>query len=71
MAELLKGKLQEGQRIVIITGNWGAYEFYSVLRDEVREKHIIIGETSGNLAAPAHWPPGKTRETPVSAPPPP
>ena len=51
MAELLKGKLQEGQRIVIITGNWGAYEFYSVLRDEVREKHIIIGETSGNLAA--------------------
>ena len=26
MAELLKGKLQRGQRIVIITGNWGAYE---------------------------------------------
>lgn len=51
MAELLKGKLQEGQRIVIFTGNWGAYEFYSVLRDEVREKHVIIGETSGNLAA--------------------
>ena len=51
MAELLKGKLQEGQRIVIFTGNWGHYEFYSVLRDEVREKHVIIGETSGNLAA--------------------
>lgn len=51
MAELLKGKLQEGQRIVIITGNWGAYEFYSVLKDEVLKKHIIIGETSGNLAA--------------------
>ncbi|CDC50640.1 putative uncharacterized protein [Clostridium sp. CAG:58] len=51
MAELLKGKLQRGQRIVIITGNWGAYEFYSVLKDEVKEKDIIIGETSGNLAA--------------------
>lgn len=51
MAELLKGKLEEGQRIVIITGNWGAYEFYSVLKDEALEKHVIIGETSGNLAA--------------------
>jgi len=51
MAERLRGKLQEGQRIVIMTGNWGAYEFYSVLREEAREKHVIIGETSGNLAA--------------------
>ena len=51
MAQLLKGHLQEGQRIVIFTGNWGAYEFYSVLRDEVKAKHVIIGETSGNLAA--------------------
>lgn len=51
MAELLKGKLENDQRIVILTGNWGAYEFYSVLRDEVLEKHVIIGETSGNLAA--------------------
>lgn len=51
MAELLKGKLQEGQIIVIITGNWGAYEFYSVLREEALAKNVIIGETSGNLAA--------------------
>ncbi len=51
LAETLKGLLEPGQRIVIITGNWGAYEMYSVLRDEVREKGIIIGETSGNLAA--------------------
>ena len=50
MAELLKGNLQVGQRIVISTGNWGAYEFYSVLRDEVKEKQVVIGETSGNLA---------------------
>lgn len=51
MAQLLKGHLQEDQRIVIFTGNWGAYEFYSVLRDEVKAKHVIIGETSGNMAA--------------------
>ena len=51
MAQLLRGHLQEGQRIVIFTGNWGAYEFYSVLRDEVKAKHVIIGETSGNMAA--------------------
>ena len=36
---------------MIFTGNWGAYEFYSVLRDEVKAKHVIIGETSGNMAA--------------------
>lgn len=51
MAQLLKGKLQDEQRIVVFTGNWGAYEFYSVLKDEVKAKHVIIGETSGNLAA--------------------
>ncbi len=51
MAKLLKGHLQEGQRVVIITGNWGAYEFYSVLKDEAIAKQIVIGETSGNLAA--------------------
>lgn len=58
MAELLKGKLQKDQRIVILTGNWGAYEFYSVLKDEVNQKQVIIGETSGNLAASPHltWP---------------
>lgn len=51
MAQLLKGKLQEGQRLVVLVGNWGAYEFYSVLGAEAREKGVIIGETSGNLAA--------------------
>lgn len=51
MAQLLKGRLQEGQRIVVLVGNWGAYEFYSVLGAEAREKGVIIGETSGNLAA--------------------
>ena len=51
LAILLKGKLQDAQRIVIMTGNWGAYKMYSVLRDEVREKGVVIGETSGNLAA--------------------
>ncbi len=51
MAERLRGKLQDGQRIVVLVGNWGAYEFYSVLGQEAREKGVIIGETSGNLAA--------------------
>ena len=51
LAQSLKGLLEPGQRIVIITGNWGAYEMYSVLKDEAREKGVVIGETSGNLAA--------------------
>lgn len=51
IAEMLKGNLQEGQIIAIMTGNWGAYEMYGVLRDEVKEKCIVIGETSGNIAS--------------------
>lgn len=51
MAERLRGLLQPDQRIVIITGNWGAYEFYSVLKEEALAKRVVIGETSGNLAA--------------------
>ena len=51
LAERLKGRLQPGQRIVIFTGNWGAYEFYTVLREEARAKQVVLGETSGNLAA--------------------
>ena len=50
LAESLRGLLQPQQRIVILTGNWGAYEFYTVLGQEAREKGVIIGETSGNLA---------------------
>lgn len=49
MAEMLKGKLQENQRIMIIVGNWGAYEFYSVLKNEAKDKNVIIGETAGIL----------------------
>ncbi len=51
MAKLLAGHLEPGQTIVVMTGNWGAYEMYSVLRDEARAKSVVIGETSGNLAA--------------------
>ena len=51
LAEALRGRLRPGQRIVISTGNWGAYEFWSVLGQEARHKGVIVGETSGNLAA--------------------
>ena len=50
LAQSLRGLLQPEQRIIILTGNWGAYEFYTVLEQEAREKGVIIGETSGNLA---------------------
>ena len=51
MAELLQGHLKPNQMILILTGNWGAYEFYCVLGEEARTKNVIIGETSGNIAA--------------------
>lgn len=51
IAEKLKGLLERGQIILIFNGNWGAYEFYSVLRDEARAKQVVIGETGGNISA--------------------
>lgn len=49
IARMLKGKLEEGQRIIVFNGNWGAYEFYAELKEEVRQKNVIIAETSGML----------------------
>lgn len=51
VAESLKGLLRPGQRILILTGNWGALDFSAALGEEAREKQVIIGETSGNIAA--------------------
>ena len=51
VAESLKGLLRPAQRILILTGNWGALDFSAVLGEEAREKQVIIGETSGNIAA--------------------
>lgn len=51
VAKSLKGHLKKNQVILILTGNWGAYEFFSELNDEIKEKDVIIGETSGNIAA--------------------
>lgn len=50
MAKALSSLLEPRQVIVIMTGNWGALEMYQVLRAEVREKQVVIGETSGNLS---------------------
>lgn len=49
VANRLKGLLEEGQQILIINGNWGAYTFYRVLREEAEKKHIPIGETGAQL----------------------
>lgn len=49
VAELLSGALEEGQRIIIFNGNWGAVEFYQVLGEEAKKKNVIISETGGML----------------------
>jgi opine dehydrogenase len=49
VAELLSGALEEGQRIIILNGNWGAVEFYQVLGEEAKKKNVIISETGGML----------------------
>ncbi|MEA4962450.1 NAD/NADP octopine/nopaline dehydrogenase family protein [Lutispora sp.] len=49
IAKRMKGKLHHGQRIIIFNCNWGAYEVYHILKDEIKEKNIIVGETGGML----------------------
>lgn len=51
IAEALKGKLQQGQRILIFNGNWGAVEFAECLGNELEEKEIILGETGAQIFA--------------------
>lgn len=47
VAELLRDKLEQGQVIIVLNCNWGAWEFSQVLESEVKEKNIVIGETNG------------------------
>lgn len=47
VARLLAGKLPENSRVVILNGNWGALEFYSVLAEECKAKNVLLGETGG------------------------
>lgn len=49
IAEALRGKLGQEQRILIFNGNWGAYEFYSILGEEAGEKNAVIAETGAML----------------------
>lgn len=49
VARQLKGLLEEGQRILIFNGNWGAYEFYQELGDEAERKRVEIAETGAQI----------------------
>lgn len=49
VAENLKGKLSQGQTILIFNGNWAAMEFKKILNEEIKEKEIVIAETAAQL----------------------
>lgn len=49
IAKNLKNILQENQSIVVLNGNWGAYEFYKVLKDEIKNLNLALAETSGMI----------------------
>lgn len=49
LAKSLKGLLKQDQRILIFNGNWGAYEFFEELEEEIEEKQAVIGETGGMI----------------------
>lgn len=47
IANLIKGSLSNGQKILIFNGNWGIMEFKDILQDEIEKKDIVLIETSG------------------------
>lgn len=49
IARRLKGTLKQNQRILIFNGNWGAYEFFEELKEELQEKKVLISETGGMI----------------------
>lgn len=49
VAKRLRGLLEQGQRILIFNGNWGAYEFFRELEQETKEKQVVIAETGAQL----------------------
>ncbi|MDF2478568.1 MAG: NAD/nadp octopine/nopaline dehydrogenase [Sphingobacterium sp.] len=42
----IRGKLNEGQKLLILNSNWGAYEAAGILKEEIDQKKLIVGETS-------------------------
>ena len=49
VARQLSGLLEREQRIVILNGNWGAYEFMGILGEETEEKQVEIAETGAQI----------------------
>ena len=49
LASGLSGHLRKGQMILILNGNMGAWEFWSILQEEIKEKGVLLAETGGML----------------------
>lgn len=49
IAKALKGLLKSKQCILIFNGNWGAYEFFTELEKEIKQKEIILAETGSMI----------------------
>ncbi|WP_138159569.1 NAD/NADP-dependent octopine/nopaline dehydrogenase family protein [Peptoniphilus catoniae] len=49
VAKNLRDLLEKDQSIVIFNGNWGAYEFYEVLKDKIEELNLGLAETGGMI----------------------
>ena len=49
LAAKMKNYLKQNQIIVIFNGNWGAYEFYKELNNDIFEKNLVISETGSMI----------------------
>jgi opine dehydrogenase len=44
--EKIRGRFREGQKLLILNGNFGAYEARIMLEEDIREKRLRVGETA-------------------------
>lgn len=44
--EALRGRLHEGQTLLVLNSNWGAAEGWQILGEELATKNIVLGETA-------------------------
>jgi opine dehydrogenase len=57
----VSGHFREGQQVLVLNSNFGAYEARAIMGDEIREKHLAVGETASQPFLGTLLTPGRLR----------
>jgi len=63
VATKLKQVVTDNQKIIIFNGNWGAFQFFKILGDDIKRKGLTVAETSAQLFLANSPEPGKVTLT--------